>query len=160
MHAVSRRPLLRSTAVIVGVPLLVAALWLVRSATTRMSDAEVRHGVRSRAVVLAVDGDHATVRIVRPTDTVVTVINRHASYAVGDTIRVVHDPVDPGRASELGAPVPSTALQRSLVVAAPIILTVFACWWYMRRHPEDDAEDTGRRDVVRGGRLLQPEPAR
>jgi hypothetical protein len=160
MEAVSTRSLLRSTAIAMSVPLLVVALWLVRGVTTGMSDAEVRHGVLSRAAVLAVDGDEATVRIVRPSDTVTTVINRHGDYAAGDTIRVVHDPVDPRRASELGAPMPSTALERGLVVGVPIALAALGAWWFLRRPPEGEADAPARADTVRGGRVLQTEPAR
>ena len=160
MQAVSTRFLRRPIAIALSVPLVVAGLWLMRGETSALSDGEVRHGVHTRAVVLAVDGDEATVRIVRPADTVVTVINRHGDYVVGDTIRVVHDIVDPGRASELGAPTPSTPLQRGVAVAAPLLLVIAGSWWYSRRHPEGDDAAPARSGVVRGGRVLESEPAR
>ena len=160
MQAVPKRYPHRSIALFLSVPLVVAALWLVRSATSQMVDGEVRHGVRSRALVLSADGDHATVRIALPTENVVADVTRHGDFVAGDTIAVVHDPVDPGRASELGAPIPSTALERSLVVAAPIVLVMLGCRAFMRRRLDDDAEQPPRHGAVRGGRVVEPQPAR
>ena len=150
----------RSFALLLSVPLVVAALWLMRGATSQMVDGEVRHGVSSRALVLSVDGDHAIVRIALPTENVVADVTRHGDYVAGDTVRVVHDPADPGRASEVGAPMPSTALERSLVVAAPIVLAMLGFWAFMRRPTDDDIEQPPRHGVVRGGRVVEPQPAR
>ena len=152
---------MRSIALAVFVPLAVAALWLARDATSSLSDGEVRHGVTTGALVLDVDGDRATVRIPRPDDNVVTTITRHGDYAAGDTVRVVYDAVDPARASELGAPAPSTPLARGLVVGVPLLIAAAGCWLYLRRHPGEPMADAVRRgDVVRGGREVQPQLAR
>ena len=160
MQAVSKRYSHRSLAIVVAVPLVAAALWMARGATSQMVDDEVRHGVRSRAQVLSVDGDRAVVRIALPTETVLADIARHGDYVAGDTVLVVHDPADPGRASEVGAPMPSTVLARSLVVAAPIALFLIASWMVMRRQPDDDTERPPRHGAVRGGRVVEPQPAR
>jgi hypothetical protein len=152
-----KRFLPRSIVVALCVPLVVAALWLVRDATAKLSDAEVRHGVQTRAQVLGVDGDRATVRIPAFDDAVVTTITRHGDYAAGDTVRVVYDTVDPTRASELGAPAPSTPLTRGLVVVALFAIVTGGGWLFLRRRP--DVPQAGR-DVVRGGRELQPQLVR
>jgi hypothetical protein len=160
MQVMKPRPL-RSIVLALCVPLAVAGLVLVRDATARLSDPEVRHGVHTGALVLAVDGERATVRIPRPDDHVVTTITRHGDYAPGDTVPVVYDVVDPARASERGAPAASTPLVRGLVVAAPFLLAAIGCWLFMRRHPDEPlAEDVKRGDVVRGGREVQPQLAR
>ena len=155
MEAVTKPPL-RTIAVILIVPLAVAALWLLRGATGELSDSAVRHGVQVRALVLSVDGDTATVRIPRPDDDVVTTIARHGDYAAGDTTLVVYDAVDPGRASELGAPAPSQPVERALVVAGIAAAVVAGAWVLSRRTGRDD-DEVVRPHEVRGGRLLQPE---
>jgi hypothetical protein len=156
-----KRTFLRSTAVVLSVPLVVAALWLMRDATAQLSDTEVRHGVYTGAQVLDVDGDRATVRIPLVDDTIVATITRHGDYAVGDTVGVVYDTVDPARASELGAPAPSSPLTRGLVVGGLLVIVMAGGWLFLGRRPDVPvADEVGPRDVVRGGRELQPQLVR
>ena len=151
----------RSIVLALCVPLTLAALWLARDATSRLSDSEVRHGVHVGALVLAVDDDRAAVRIPGPDDDVATTITRHGDYAAGDTVSVVYDVVDPARASELDAPAPSTPLARGLVVGVPLLFVTTAAWLSLRRRPDEPmADDVRRGAAVRGGREVQPQLAR
>jgi hypothetical protein len=160
MQVMKKQRPTRSIGLAFCVTLALAALLFVRDATARLSDTEVRHGVHTGALVLAVDADRATVRIPRPDDDVVTTITRHGDYTAGDTIGVVYDVVDPARASEQGAPAPSTLAGRALVVAVPLLLAAAAAWLSLRRPDEPMADEVNRRDVVRGGREVQPQLAR
>ena len=160
MQVMERNPL-RSILLALCVPLVIAALLLVRDVTARLSDTEVRHGVHVAALVLAVDGDRASVRIPNSEGAVVTTITRHGDYAAGDTVRVVYDVVDPRRASELDAPAPAAPLTRALVAVGLSAIALAVGWMYLRRRPEEpEAEEAVRRDVVRGGRERQPQLAR
>lgn len=159
MGAVPKRAPLRAAAVLLSLPVLVLALWVLRGVTASMSDGEVRHGVATRAVVLATDGDVATVRIPLPDDDVVADIEAHRDYAVGDTVHVVYDPVDPGRVSEQGAPRPSSPLSRGLLVAGLCAVCVAGSMLLTRRPPH--RASTGHAGTeVRGGRAVEPARAR
>ena len=160
MGAVSTRSPLRSAAVALGVPLLVVALFLLRSATQDMSDTEVRGGVSTRAVVLDADGHRATVRIALPDSDVVTDVSTRRPYTAGDSIPVVYDPVDPTRASEQGAPATSSPLERGLVVVGLCALALGGTWALTRRSPEQEQVERDHAQVIRGGRAVEPERAR
>ena len=159
MEAVSKRGSARAALALLSVLLLVLAAWFVRDATFSLSDSEVRHGVMTRAVVLATDGDVATVRIPLPDADVVTDIEAHRNYAAGDTVAVIYDATDPTRASAQGAPTPSSPVSRGLLVAGLCAVVVTASLLVGRRATDDTAaEHTGTE--VRGGRAVEPARAR
>lgn len=155
MAVVQKRAPLRAAAVLFSVPLVVLALWSLRGVTSSLSDGEVRHGVATRAVVLAVDGGTATVRIPLPASDVVTDIEAHRAYAAGDTVPVVYDPVDPARASEQGAPNSSSPLGRGLFVAGLCAVCVAGSLLVTRRPPHRASAGHAGTEV-RGGRAVEP----
>lgn len=159
MEAVSKRGFLRAAVALLSVPLLVLAAWLVRDVTSSMSDDEVRHGVVARALVLTTDGDMATVRIPLPDADVVTGIEAHRTYAAGDTVPVIYDVTDPRRASEQGAPAPSSPLTRALAVTV-LCAVVVACALLPSRRRADGETPRARGSEVRGGRAVEPASAR
>ena len=156
MEAV-KRPSPRPAVVGAVVVVAVVGAVLLRGVTSAMSDDAVRHGVATRAVVLASDEQRATVRIPLPTSDVVTDIDVARRRSVGDTVPVVYDPVDPTRASEQGASRPSRPMTRGLVVAALLATGVAGGWLASRRPAQDGAPASARADVVRCGRALEPE---
>jgi hypothetical protein len=159
MAAVPKRAALRAAAVLVSVLLAGLALWSLRGITRSLSDGEVRHGVATRAVVLTAQGDTATVRIPLPDADVVTDIEAHRTYAAGDTVPVVYDPIDPARASEHGAPASSSPLSRGLIVAGLFVAGLCVCVAgsaLSTRRSMHRASAVHAGNEVRGGRAIEP----